>query len=441
MNRFYFVLLLLSSPTLLQPLSHASSSPPLKLNLNLQDAIRYAADHAPGLAIERMNEEIRNLEHLNAKAKLLPSLDVSAVHGVQGISPEISQSPTRPFTSSVTVSATESLYDNGESLTRLSIAALNKELARLSTLRKREALTLEISREFYRYSLNHQLIEVEQQQLIAIQKQFTKLEHEYRQGFKTKQDYLRLKAQSQRAVLDLVSAKSRREQSAISLRKLLGMMPDERPTLEFQPQTPGAKPLLTESSPNLKNTYLYRMQELENQISDKTADLSRRNYWPQAFLTSGVNYQYRDYLRAPTGYASGSTNWNVMLTLQYNFWDWGIRKRNVLIAEDKTANDRQGRKAELIQQQASIMALAEEMQRLNESFTLQQELLVMEEESYSRLSNDYRDGKISYLDLVSGMDNMFRARVNYYTLYFSLLEREAEYRTYEGTLYETLARQ
>jgi len=410
--------------------------------LSLSEAVRYAAENAPGLAIERTTEEIRVLEERNSRYKLLPNLDLTTTNGLRGTSSDRGASPTQPWSSLLMLSLIEYLYDNGESLTRIRIASLKSERARLSVLKTREELSLQVAQEFYLYSLSNELIEVKRQQKISIEKQYASLSQEYLQGFKTKQDYLRLKARLQRSVLDVLAAESKRDQAEIQLNKILGVQSEDGKKLKFIPlRASDMLKKIPETLPVLENTYLYRIQQLDAQIDDKTVDLSRRKIWPEASLSSGVTYQFQDYLNAPTGYASSSTNWNVLLTLTYKIWDWGNLRRDASIAQSKALNEAHDRKKNWFEQRAKIEVLGEEMQRLSSSFSLQKELLAMEDETYTRLSANYREGKIPYLDLITGMDNLLDARVNYYTIYFNLLSKFAEYQSYEGKLYETLAHQ
>jgi outer membrane protein TolC len=63
----------------------------------------------------------------------------------------------------------------------------------------------------------------------------------------------------------------------------------------------------------------------------------------------------------------------------------------------------------------------------------------LEQSNFAILEEDYRQGKVAYLDLVTGLSDLLSARVSYYTNYISILTAMAQYRYYEGTIYETVA--
>jgi outer membrane protein TolC len=70
---------------------------------------------------------------------------------------------------------------------------------------------------------------------------------------------------------------------------------------------------------------------------------------------------------------------------------------------------------------------------------LNRELLGLEETSYKYVEADYRDGKIAYLDLVTSLNDLLDARIRSCSSIYSLAQDLAQYRYYEGNLYDTLA--
>jgi outer membrane protein TolC len=63
------------------------------------------------------------------------------------------------------------------------------------------------------------------------------------------------------------------------------------------------------------------------------------------------------------------------------------------------------------------------------------ELMEMERLSFEQLEDNYRRGRVSYLDLITGIRDLSEAREQYYASYFSLIKAAARHRATEGALY------
>ena len=199
-------------------------------SLTLTDAIRVALKESPAYDTAEKNLTINELQYKNAVAKLLPSLDFTSTDGLQNNIPISSNSdllltpnPTAPWYSTLTLGLTETLYDNGVSLTNLSIADLSRDLARVNELKARDSLTLDVATEFYKYSLSTALLSVRKQQQAMLNKQYEILSSQYQQGFKIRADFLRMKTQVQQAEIDTINAQNTIDQSVAHLRQLLGV--------------------------------------------------------------------------------------------------------------------------------------------------------------------------------------------------------------------------
>lgn len=93
----------------------------------------------------------------------------------------------------------------------------------------------------------------------------------------------------------------------------------------------------------------------------------------------------------------------------------------------------------LLEVHSRLTALNTDLKRTERSFQLSQDLLVLEEESNGNLQSQYREGRVSFLDLMGGLEGLLDARVQYYTSYFDFLQNIARHRYYEGKIYESVA--
>ena len=417
--------------------------------LSLKDSIRFALEHSPQLDTAKRTQAIRELERRNAVAKILPSLDFSTTNGLQNNIPIsgtsatlLTPNPAAPWYSSLNLGVTENLYDNGISLTGIDVANLSGELAKIGTLRSRDSLALDVATAFYQFSLSGMLLEVKKQQEGVLEKQFKTLSSEYTQGFKTRSDYLRLNAQVRRAEIDRISSENLLDLAVTELRRLLGVASGgELATFEAIQVDPTQTVEITfpEIAPPFENYYDYRITKIQEELNGKNVLLVKRNYWPQASVSSGVAYSNQNYLNSTTPFSEGhQLSWNALLLLQYNIWDFGTRRRNVEISEYNQAIQENTLSQGIVDLRSKTANLMSNLLRIKRNYRLSQELLSLEVQSNRNMESQYREGKVTYLDLITELNSLLDAKVQFYSTYFEALTSIAQYRFYEGKIYESI---
>jgi outer membrane protein TolC len=418
--------------------------------LALKGAIQYALEHSPSFDIAKRTQAIRELEYKSAVAKFLPSLDFSTTNGLQnnisiasgnGTDTLLASNPASPWYSTLSLGLSENLYDNGVSVTQLGVANLNRELAQLGWQKARDGLVLDVASEFYRYSLASVLLEVKTRQQALLEKQFKMLTGQYQQGFKTRSDYLRLKTQVQRAEIDQLAAQGSVKRSEANLLKLLGSEEGDSPSFEPLKATQDAVGgvVFATAQPAIENVYDFRIKKTQEEINDSAVSLVRRNFWPQVSVSSGISYVNQNYVNSDTAFSAGhQLSWNALLSIQYNIWDWGTRRRDVEIAGFKRDIQGDTLSQGLLDIRAQIAGLMADTARISSGYKLTRELLSAEEESNHDVETRYREGKATYLDLVTELNNLLDARVQFFTSYFDALTVTARYQYFEGKLYESL---
>ena len=420
------------------------------VSLTLSDAIQTALQNSPTYDTAEKTETINHLKYRSAIAKLLPSLDFSTTDGLQNNIPIASNAaflltpnPTAPWYSSLNVGFTENLYDNGVSLTGLAVADLGQTLSQISSLKVRDSLVLSVASEFYTYSLSSVLVDVRKQQQALIEKQFDLLSSQYQQGFKTRADFLRLKTQVQQAEIDRINAEDQLTQSTTKLRQILGINLKEDTSYSFTPVTVAWEETFDQlkeiREPSLDQFYDARIAKLQNEINDKSVDLVRRNYYPQVNVTFGGLYNNQSYLNSDEPFSAGhQLSWDALVTVQYNFWDWGIRKRDVQIAEGNRDIQSDSITQGLQTVRQDLEGMMGSFTKIKRNYKLSRELLGMQEESNRLLEQQYREGKVSYLDLITSLDGLLNSKVQFCSSYFEVLQNLAKYDYYKGQIYESL---
>ena len=66
------------------------------------------------------------------------------------------------------------------------------------------------------------------------------------------------------------------------------------------------------------------------------------------------------------------------------------------------------------------------------------ELLSLEKENLDFIGREYRNGKVAYLDLINGLNNLSDAEIKYYSATSDLIIAEYTLLYHQGKLYEEL---
>jgi len=415
-------------------LDTAFASPPF----SLKDAIGFAVEHSPVLDSARLSRNVGELQVKSAKAKFLPSLDLTSSHGLQK-----TYTPgalADPIGSQMNLSLTENLYDNGESFARYDISKVNREIASLGFLRAREQLSLDIGTQFFQLSQAQQLFEVKQKQVDILKKQLSQVTNHFHEGIQTRTDYLRLATQVKRADIDVRNAQLTIRQAELELRRLMGVGSTDNVT--FQILTADKLPIPSpDDTPPVDKAFDYRIAKLQTELNPLNVKLVEQKYWPQLLVTSSANYANFGYLNSPNPYSTNQQyGWNVLLGINFNIFDWGIRRRDVEVAKAQALiQDNELKKTEL-QLTSDIKNLMLTISQLRATDQLAQELQQAEEETYRFIRNEYENGKVTYLDLITSLNNTLDAKIQYLTTHYGLATAWTKYHFFRTTLYETVSK-
>jgi outer membrane protein TolC len=398
---------------------------------SLQDAVQYGVQNSPNYNSAQRQKSIKELEYRNSIYSFFPKIDVSATQGVSKYDPKLSENP---WDSTLDVSSTLSIYDNGSTINDYKSASKSLDIADLEFNNYRENYALEISKLFYQYSRQVELLKLEKEQFYTLKNQFKLVSRLYKQGLRTRVDFLRLKTNLKRSELDIKS------QEADILKKINEI----KTAIYFQKDTDfltiSDKPMKISSIPlkaiSLDNHYEYRIAELNKELNDLNVFTAKRNYWPQIDLRAGIYYDKDDYIGDPR---TNTTQWSgrVALTFTYNIWDWGVlrRKYDVALEEKEVSNNEQ--KISILELETRLKNLLLNLHQLKENYANSIELYKIEKKSFNFVDEEYKKGRSSYIDWISSLKNLTSARATYLRVHYSLLSTIAEYRYHEGKLYET----
>lgn len=405
---------------------------------DLKKTIEFAINNSPAFDTLKRDLNIAELEKKSASARFFPSLDLSATHGLQDSSPKT----TGPWGSELRLDMVENLYDNGVTQTNYEIANFRRKQAELVFQERSNKISLDIVTQYLIYSLNVKLLEIQDKQVKLVNKQYSLISKDYHQGMKTKNDFLRFKAQVSRYEIDLVNSKNMVEKSKQELQRLIGVDLHSQIIMDFTPLALGSSDqIFSENEIRIEDHLKYKVAEVQKEINKLDYDLVRRKNLPEWFVSGGARYGSSDYLGSGKSFGQNDQlSWNALLTVKYNFLDWGIRSNDRQIAAEKVIVLENATKSDLLTLNSDINQFKMNIAQVKRNYALAKELFSLEKDNSYFVEREYRNGKIQYLDLITGLNNLTDAQVKFYSAASDLQLLVFTSLYHQGKLYEELVK-
>ena len=406
-------------------------------SFDLKKSISFAIENSPSFDSLKRQLSISDLEEKSADARSLPSLDLTTTHGILDSSPRATVSP---YNSEFNLGLTESLYDNGVTRTNQKIATLAKNQIEIKFEDQKNKVSLDIASQYLVYSLNVKLLEIQEKQFKLVSKQYDMISKDYYQGIKTKKDFLRFKTQVSRSEIDLVNAKNTVDKSKQELQRLIGVSLQSNAQIDFTPiSLETVRNETLESVISIENHLQYKAAGIQKKINELNANLIGRKNLPEWFLSTGLNYTSSNYIGTGQSFSeNGKTGWNALLTVKYNFFDWGIRSRDKEIALQKSIIQSNDLDSNLLTLKSSLNQLQISIKQIQKNFEMTKELLSLEKSNIDFIEREYRTGKVQYLDLITGLNNLSDAQIKFYSAVSDLQVVRYTLLYHRGKLYEEL---
>jgi outer membrane protein TolC len=418
-----------------------SASAVAQEKIDFHEALTRALDRSPDYDIIKQQDKISDLSYGSAKVAFLPELDVEAQNGYynQGGNSFYNQTtPLNPWSNLLGLTLNENLYDNGKSWNELDVARLNRSASALGLEKGRQQILLTVSLAFYDFSLSAGALDLQRQEVETLRQQYRTIQGRYHSGVSSDRDFLRIKAQIQRSEVDLATQEISLENSRQTLRLAVGV----KEAMDFVPLLPKVAEIdgLQFPSSGAESTFDYRIADLQRQVSDIHYREVQREDWPRLTLKGSASYNIPQYI-GPSQSGVDSPYWNVqaLLILDYALWDWGIRQRKMQAADYQRSIEFDNQEKTRQQVSQSLNAFRAQVNLYRKSYTESQQILRDEENVYSSLSQGYRDGKSTYLELITALGDLYASRNQNLSLQFNLLKVRANLAFYQGNLNEVLA--
>lgn len=397
-----------------------------------------AEQNSPAILRSRQIYEHHQLDFQNARARFLPSLDLEAVHGSLDSDPSERITPVRSLLS---LKLKETFYDNGASITKFRQARRAAERTRIEYENLRDEHLVKVAEAYYDWSASLQFRQLDQNKQDLLRRQYRILEAHYKQGLKTKRDVLRIETEIRRLQLAILD---RDNEIQMSLQKLASHIGVDRKYLAERgissevAKAPVKVPEKVEDL-DVKEHRQFKIFELKNEEAVLGSNLVEREYWPRISLNGEINYKNEDYLDNPNGpYGTDGWGWSALLKIEYNLWDFGIRNRDRQVARIKAKMVESENLQKRLDLETELRKVTLELRKQSETVKMTDELLKLEQQSYNVLEAEYRNGRASYLDLITSLNQLIDARFKFMTSYFSLKKQNLQYDFHQGKLYENI---
>lgn len=385
--------------------------------------------------VQRAQEEWKaaRWESENALRAWWPTLDLQGTHGRQGDS---RLEPSTTWRSEAGILLKENLYDNGESYKKSRIQSLRQQIAEARYENVRAQAIMGVSDDYLNFCLAQRKFKLTQDYAQEISKQFQWVSDQFRNGIRTRKDYLRFKAQNQRSELEVVTSQNDIEKARLDLIEKMALPSPESQNFSCAAaeQRTSLQVLNVDFSPQLLSDKTLQWQR---QISDLQVDVTKRKYWPEIFLTAEAGYGSNDYLEpARTWQTNEGTYWNALVTFKWNLWDWGLRRRNIEIQRAREKITLSTQEAAVLSEQKAWQKFKTDLKVFLSTYKTVKELEKMEVENFQLLQRDYRMGQLGYLELITAMSNYVSAQTQSVQFDYDLKRQILKSKFYQGKLDE-----
>jgi len=412
---------------------------------NIRSAVLYAINHSPSLNAGRRTLDISELDLKNSRFLIFPTIDISSAHQLHHGVPD---APDPNKTSTLSLNATENLYNNGRDLKNIRKKRLEYKIALLQYNKTRDLLTRDVITDFLDLSLQKKLYAIQKANLKIYQEQYSFALRKYKHGLKTQKDVLRLYNQKRRAEIDILQFDNQVTVAKNTLLTELGIESTDDLVKKIDFKTLHLRRLDTKklptTTPLLKQQYEYRDFIFQEKITDLNVALAKRDFLPQVSLTAsaGVNPGTKDGLLGSFHNVRDERqqlDMSVKLELTYRLLDWGTDRRNILIAQAESRRTLDNIRQQLLGVQRDLSNLMLNLKQNKLSYQISSELKSSEQKSYDAVEQLYRNGNASYLDLINAINDLSTVRTQHITDRYTLEKDLYRYYYYQGTVYEKIS--
>ena len=411
-----FIILLISIGL---PKNSHSSEPATAPELGLEDFIEIALHNNPLVTIAR--NQVLGLEGKKVQAvsgylpKLAATGSVGRIH-INDLTP-VDEGEIL----SGTLSASQLIYDFGNTTAAISASGYDIEAARAQLNNVGSDLVYQVKAAYYNVLEKHYLIKVADEQVKSYQMHFDRAQEYFKAGVKSKIDVTNAQVELTNSKLQLLQSRFALKSAKVALEKIIGTSPGNgnylirrqehelKDFINFLAPMPGSQEELLQVA-TLQRPDLQQAQKNIN-AAKSILTATEGRYWP----TLGATASYDTY---DTDLPTLQDQWQIGVTLDWEFFSGFRTQGEIAEAKSKVRNTKaQLHDIELTttQEVTNSFLLAKEQR---ESVFLADEILTLAEENLDLADQRYKTGLGDMIEFNDAQLRLSEARSNLVTTYY-----------------------
>ncbi len=260
----------------------------VKHNFTLEDCLRYALGNSYNMQSLKLSEDAQQTIYEQSKMERLPSVSASANENITS-----SKANSSAFNGTYSVSANMTLYQGGSISNTIEQNKLRREQASYQTEQYQNDLTIQILQSFLNVLGNEEMLKYQEVIIKASEEQLNQGREQFRVGGILESDYLLLEAQYANDQNNYTDTEIARDNSILTLKKLLSMRPAEELQIIY-PDTStitkmSAIPPMVDVIELAGNTLpSLKVNQYDVNIANMSVKLARSGYMPSLNLFGSV---------------------------------------------------------------------------------------------------------------------------------------------------------
>ncbi|MGX1641959.1 TolC family protein [Sphingobacterium sp. NPDC055431] len=410
----------------------------LNSNATLDELIQYALENKIEIRQAQIDQEIGEREIASALSGWFPQINAngSLTHftqlptaNINGQNIAMGQSNT----SALTFQADQAIINPG--LFQASKAAkFIRQQNDLSVEDTKINTVVDVSKAYYDILTSEEQINIIQENIARLNRQYTEANARYETGLVDKTDYKRAQISLNNAKAELKSALEFRKYKYDYLKTLLGMNPTNGLTLSFENQNMESNVLMdTTDVMNYNNRVELRQLQTMKDIQKLNTQYQKWQFLPKlgAFANYGLNYRNNSFADL---YGDNFPQSSFGLSLSFPIFQGGkrvqeIRKSELL--ESRIDMDIENLENQIGAQYSA--AMANYRANINE-WRNAKENVELSEEVYATIKLQYDAGVKTYLELMTAETDLKTSQLNYLNSLYAVLSSKLDIQKALGTI-------
>ena len=407
--------------------------------LTLHQAILMALEHGAVSKTASIDKSLAELNAADAVASYFPHVDAKlsgAISGSQEAEPQVER------TSQAGIQVSQLILDGGERQLKSRLAEISLDLATVQERTQLDQQILDVIRAFLEFSAAQVALVAHQEIESELRKQSEDSLKFMQQGVRPPIDHQRMLTELQRQNLTVTKALDSLVYLRSKLCATIGIADqDVAQCPEFEPVAAKSKlefdPAHITTIPG-EGTQLVRRFELElDALSEQTAGFRRERWLPKVSLDGHLSYGVSNFWGTDQANYDRGT-WSLQLTATYPLWDQHTLRRKI----QSTVLRHQRKSLEFAQavkdRQIEVDSLVRALKQAVTTFELSTKIYDMDKNTYRRAQTEYRQGRMSYLDMIDARSKWMQSRIGLAQAYFESSKKYWEYRFYRGDIKDAI---